>query len=153
MTLYGVLVLLMPLSRNALNILPSYTDYFHLTTTTLSLNTAATWMGGGIICLFYGSITDLIGRRPSLIAAAALTIFAAVLQAAAQNIAMFVTARILLGMGMGAATVSGPTYLAETLPSRRRALGLGIFFTFYYVGKSPVPFSFLFFFLTIQVAS
>ncbi|CAK7235265.1 hypothetical protein SEUCBS140593_009226 [Sporothrix eucalyptigena] len=84
---------------NALNILPSYSDYFHLTTVTLSLNTAATWMGGGIICLFYGSVTDLIGRRFSLIGAAILTICAAILQAAAQNVGMFVTARILLGMG------------------------------------------------------
>ncbi|KAJ9131239.1 MFS sugar transporter-like protein [Pleurostoma richardsiae] len=119
---------------NALNILPSYTDYFHLTTATLSLNTAATWMGGGIVCLFYGNIVDYIGRRPALTAAAALTVCAAIIQAAAQNVGMFVTARILLGMGMGASTVSGPTYLAETLPLRWRALGLGVFFTFFYVG-------------------
>jgi len=85
--------------------------------------------------LFYGNIVDYIGRRPALTAAAALTVCAAIIQAAAQNVGMFVTARILLGMGMGASTVSGPTYLAETLPLRWRALGLGVFFTFFYVGK------------------
>ncbi|KAK6371399.1 hypothetical protein LTS17_009130 [Exophiala oligosperma] len=119
---------------NALNILPSYTEYFHLTTATLSLNTAATWMGGGIVSLFYGMIVDRVGRKKALIGAAAFTVCAAILQAAAQNIGMFVAARILLGMGMGASTVSGPTYLAETLPPRFRALGLGVFFTFFYVG-------------------
>lgn len=91
-------------------------------------------MGGGIMCLFYGQIVNYLGRRPSLAAAAALTIFAAILQAAAQNIGMFIAARILLGAGLGASTVAGPTYLAETLPSRWRALGLGVFFTFFYVG-------------------
>ncbi|KAF3388651.1 Lactose permease [Penicillium rolfsii] len=119
---------------NALNTLPSYTGYFHLTTTTLSLNTSATWVGGGIVSLFYGKITDLIGRKKALAVAALFTVCTTVIQAAAQNVGMFVTARILLGMGMGASAISGPTYLAETLPLRWRGLGLGIFYTFYYVG-------------------
>lgn len=93
-------------------------------------------MGGGIVSLFYGMVVDRIGRKRALIGAAAFTICAAILQAAAQNIGMFVAARILLGMGMGASTVSGPTYLAETLSPRIRALGLGVFFTFFYVGES-----------------
>ncbi|KAJ5633133.1 hypothetical protein N7490_009472 [Penicillium lividum] len=119
---------------NALNSLPSYKDYFHLTTTTLSLNTSATWVGGGIVSLFYGKVTDLIGRKKALALAAVFTVCTAVLQAAAQNIGMFISARILLGMGMGASAIAGPTYLAETLSLKWRGLGLGIFYTFYYVG-------------------
>lgn len=93
------------------------------------------WMGGGVVSLFYGKVVDLIGRRKALFIAATVTVCASVIQAAAQNIGMFVAARVLVGAGMGASTVSGPTYLAETLPSRWRALGLGVFFTFFYVGE------------------
>ena len=41
---------------NALNILPSYTDYFSLTTTTLALNSAAIWMGAAIAGLLFGKV-------------------------------------------------------------------------------------------------
>jgi len=57
-----------------------------------------------------------------------------ILQTAAQNVAMFVIARIILGFGTSASGLTGPAYLAETLPHRWRAWGLGIFNDFYYVG-------------------
>lgn len=86
--------------------------------------------------MFYGKVTDYVGRRKAMAIAAAWTICAAIIQAAAQNTGMFVAARMLLGMGMGASSIAGPIYLAETLPQRWRAWGLGIFYTFYYVGRS-----------------
>ncbi|KAL5330311.1 hypothetical protein ACEPPN_003837 [Leptodophora sp. 'Broadleaf-Isolate-01'] len=39
---------------NGLNILPSYTDYFELNTTTKALNTASVYLGGCFVCMFYG---------------------------------------------------------------------------------------------------
>jgi MFS family permease len=90
-----------------LNILPSYTDYFSLTTVTLALNTSSVWIGGALAGLFYGRVTDIIGRRQALLWAAVLTIFAAILQAASQNIPMFVVARILIGFGTGASGIAG----------------------------------------------
>lgn len=103
------------LNRNGLNILDSYTDYFHLTTATLALNTSATWLGGAISGMFYGMVTDAIGRKPALFWAALFTVFSAVLQAASQNIAMFVISRIMIGIGIGASGVAGgfpvPTFL------------------------------------------
>ncbi|KAF8956841.1 MFS sugar transporter-like protein [Flammula alnicola] len=119
---------------NGLNILPSYTNYFHLNTATLALNTASIWIGGCLAGFCYGQFTDWIGRRPALLWAALLTVFAVVLQTAAQNVAMFVIARILIGFGTSASGLCGPVYLAETLPFQRRAWGLGIFNDFYYVG-------------------
>lgn len=82
---------------NGLNILPSYSNYFDLTTATLGLNSASIWIGGILAGLSYGKVTDIIGRRPALFWAAVITIVAVVLQTAAQNIAMFVVARILIG--------------------------------------------------------
>ncbi|KAL5314270.1 hypothetical protein ACEPPN_018695 [Leptodophora sp. 'Broadleaf-Isolate-01'] len=119
---------------NGLNILPSYTDYFELNTTTLALNTASVYLGGCFVCLFYGQFTDIVGRKPALFYAALLTLFSAILQAASQNIAMFVVARVLIGVGTSASAIAGPTYVAETIPFRWRAWGLGAFYDFWYVG-------------------
>ncbi|KAM0313571.1 hypothetical protein ACHAO8_005375 [Botrytis cinerea] len=119
---------------NGLNILPSYTDYFHLNTATLSLNTAALWIGGAIAGLTYGQVTDIIGRRYALFWAAVGTLLSVILQTAAQNTAMFVIARILVGYGTSASTLTGPTYVAETLPYNWRAWGLGVLNDCYYVG-------------------
>jgi len=115
--------------------LPSYANYFDINkTVNLSLNTASVWIGGILAGVSYGKVTDIIGRRPSLFWAAVLTLFAVILQTAAQNVAMFVAARILIGFGTSASALSGPAYLAETLPFKWRAWGLGIFNDFYYVG-------------------
>lgn len=123
------------IDRNGLNILPSYTDYFNLNTATLSLNTASLWIGGAIAGLTYGQVTDAIGRKPALLWAAIMTLCSVVLQTAAQNTAMFVVARILVGYGTSASTLTGPAYLAETLPFQYRAWGLGLLNDFYYVGE------------------
>jgi MFS family permease len=98
---------LIQVNSNALNILPSYTDYFDLNTTTLALNTSSVWLGGAISGLFYGKVTDKIGRKDAMLYAALFTIFAAILQAASQNIAMFVIARIFIGMGVSASGTAG----------------------------------------------
>merc|ERR1711939_881412 len=101
---------------NGLNILPSYTDYFTLTTATLALNTASVWMGSVICGVAYAKVPDWIGRKWALFFGAILTIIGVIIQTAAQNIAMFVIARIIIGFGTGASSIAGPIYLAETLP-------------------------------------
>jgi len=120
---------------NALNILPSYTDYFSLNTTTLALNTASVWIGNAIAGLTFGKVPDIIGRKWGLLYGAIFTLIGVILQAAAQNIGMFVLARIIIGFGTGASSIVGPVFLAETLPIRYRAWGLGIFYDFWYVGE------------------
>ncbi|KAJ7812907.1 MFS sugar transporter-like protein [Mycena leptocephala] len=119
---------------NGLNILPSYANYFNLNSVNLALNTASVWIGGILAGVSFGKVTDILGRRPSLFWAAVITLFAVVLQTAAQNVGMFVAARILIGFGTSASALTGPAYLAETLPFKWRAWGLGIFNDFYYVG-------------------
>lgn len=119
---------------NGLNILPSYLDYFDLNVATIGLQTSSVFIGNCIAGLTWGKVTDILGRRVALFWAALITVVAVVLQTAAQDIAMFVVARVLIGFGTGASGVSGPAYLAETLPLRWRAWGLGIFNDCYYVG-------------------
>ena len=119
---------------NGLNMLPSYTEYFQLSTATTSLATSALWIGGAIAGLTYGQITDAIGRRNSMFWAAMMTLISVVVQSGAQNIATFVVGRILVGYGTSASTLTGPTYLAETLPYQWRAWGIGLLNDCYYVG-------------------
>jgi sugar porter (SP) family MFS transporter len=117
-----------------LNILSGYNDYFKLNTATTGLATAALYIGGVLAGLTYGQVTDTLGRRYALFWAALFTVFAVVIQAAAQNIAMFVIGRILVGYGTSASTLTGPTFVAETLPYHWRAWGLGLLNDCYYVG-------------------
>ncbi|KAL1852068.1 hypothetical protein VTK73DRAFT_9309 [Phialemonium thermophilum] len=119
---------------NGLNILPSYTAYFELTTTTLALNTSSVWLGAFVASVVFAKVPDYIGRRPAMFWASVLTLLAAVVQAAAQNVAMFVVGRILIGFGTGCSSIAAPVYLAETLPLRWRGWGLGIVYDFWYVG-------------------
>lgn len=111
---------------NGLNILPSYNNYFNLNPETTGALTASVWIGGILSGLTYGTVTDLIGRRPALFWAAVFTLIGVILQTAAQNIAMFIIARIFIGYGTSSSALTGPAYLAETLPYKWRAWGLGV---------------------------
>lgn len=119
---------------NGLNILPSYTDYFNLNAATTGLNTASVFIGGVLGPLVSGVIADRIGRRPAIFWGSAVTLIGVLLQTAAQNIAMFVIARIFLGFGTGVSGIAAGVYLSETFNSRWRAWGVGLLNDFYYVG-------------------
>jgi len=103
---------------NGLNILPSYYDYFQLDDTTTGLQTAAVFIGGAVGPLFAGVLCDWAGRRPAIFWCSVVTLIGIILQTAAQNIAMFVIARIILGFGSTTSGVAAGVYLSETFPSR-----------------------------------
>lgn len=119
---------------NGLNILPSYTDYFHLNAATTGLNTASIFIGGFLGPLGTGVVSDRLGRRPTILWGSLVTIVGVVLQTAAQDIAMFVVGRIVLGFGSAVSGTAAGVYLSETFPSRWRAWGGGLLNDFYYVG-------------------
>ncbi|KAF2448732.1 putative sugar transporter [Karstenula rhodostoma CBS 690.94] len=119
---------------NGLNILPSYTGYFNLNVATTGLNTGSVFIGGFFGPMVSGIMADRLGRRPTIFWGCLLTIIGIILQTAAQNIAMFVVARIILGFGSIVAGVASGVYLSETYPSRWRAWGVGLLNDFYYVG-------------------
>ncbi|KAL4932449.1 uncharacterized protein BDV17DRAFT_287967 [Aspergillus undulatus] len=82
---------------NNLNILPSYTSYFHITTTTTALSTSATYIEGILAGLTFPHIVDKMSRRTPFLLAACITLIFIALQAASQTIAMFIAPRIGLG--------------------------------------------------------
>src|ERR1700760_1979620 len=103
---------------NGLNILPSYTDYFNLNAATTGLNTASVFIGGFFGPMVSGPIADRLGRRPAILWGSLITIIGIILQTAAQNVAMFVVARIILGFGSIISGVAAGVYLSETFASR-----------------------------------
>ena len=118
-----------------LNTLPEYKKYFHLNTATRGLNTASINIGELLGCLLVQPFPDRFGRKKAIWAASAISFLGIVLQSASQNIAMFIIARVILGVGATFADAVFPTLLAELLPDRERGPLIGLFFTFYKVGS------------------
>ncbi len=69
---------------------------------------------------FTGYIADRFGRRIPIQIGSVIMIIGAAIQAASQNIAMFLVARYLLGFGISVAAVASPALVAElSYPSHR----------------------------------
>ncbi|MGV0743801.1 sugar porter family MFS transporter [Mycolicibacterium sp. XJ870] len=76
--------------------------------------------GAAFGALFGGRVADRIGRKRTLLVCAGLFLIGAVGCALAPNVQIMVAARIVLGLGVGAAAVTCPLYLAEMAPAERR---------------------------------
>jgi sugar porter (SP) family MFS transporter len=116
------------------NVMPSYSNYFAFTTTTKSLNTAVSYVGGCAISFISGPWTDWRGRREAIFWSALITLVGGVIQGASQNIAMFIAGRLIVGFGMGLAQTSTPTLLAETVPVQYRGFAMGLYYACWGVG-------------------
>lgn len=119
----------------SLNVMPSYTSYFHLTTPTIAVNTCATYIGAFLIAPFSGYLVDRWGRKLGIYIAGLLNIFGAILTAAAQNIGMFIAGRMMIGISCGIAQTAAGTDVGETTPPGLRALALGLYFSCWSVGS------------------
>jgi len=65
-------------------------------------------------------VADRLGRKRTLLLCGLVFLVGAVGCALAPNVAIMVIARIILGLGVGAAAVTCPLYLAEMAPAERR---------------------------------
>lgn len=118
----------------SLNVMPEYYDYFALTTTAQSLNTAIGYAGGCVASFFAGAMTDWRGRRESIFWSALIPLAGAAIMTGAVNIGMFIVGRFIIGFGLGYAATATPTYVAETTPPKHRAFALGLYYAFWGVG-------------------
>lgn len=67
-----------------------------------------------------GWANDRYGRKPVILASSALFALGAGLLAASLDKAMLLVARVIVGLGVGAASMTIPAYLAEVAPFRIR---------------------------------
>ena len=86
----------------------------------LGFTVASLLIGCFIGAFFAGRLADLIGRRNTMMLAAALFLVGALVQGAASSQLIFVIARICGGMAVGAASVLSPAYISEVAPAEIR---------------------------------
>ena len=86
----------------------------------LGFTVASLLIGCFIGAFFAGRLADLMGRRNTLMLAAALFLVGALVQGSAHAQIVFVIARICGGMAVGAASVLSPAYISEVAPANIR---------------------------------
>lgn len=98
----------------------SGTSWFNLSAVQLGLVVSGSLYGALAGSLVAYPITDILGRRRELIAAAALYILGGLITGYAPNLAILIVGRVLYGIGIGLAMHGAPLYIAETSPSKIR---------------------------------
>jgi sugar porter (SP) family MFS transporter len=93
----------------------------------LSFIVAAVLLGSVISTLFAGMLSDLLGRKPMMIASGVLFVASIPMIALAQGFGPLVMGRLLQGISAGLIGVTVPLYLAECLGASSRGKGTGIF--------------------------
>ncbi|XP_067683406.1 proton myo-inositol cotransporter-like [Haliotis asinina] len=73
-----------------------------------------------VAALCGGVLNDKFGRKSTTILASFVFTVGGVILGAAQNFAMLVTGRLILGIGIGLASMTVPMYIAECAPSHLR---------------------------------
>ncbi|KAF2657228.1 hexose transporter [Lophiostoma macrostomum CBS 122681] len=119
----------------SLNVMPSYTDYFDLTTATTAVNTCSTMIGGTLVGPYTSYFSDKYGRKACIYLSCVINIIGAVLSGAAQNIGMFIAGRMIIGIGVAFAQTGAATYVAETTPPRLRSFALGLYYSCWAIGS------------------
>ncbi|XP_019444539.1 PREDICTED: sugar transport protein 13-like [Lupinus angustifolius] len=86
----------------------------------LQLFTSSLYLAGLTATFFASYTTRNLGRRLTMLIAGIFFILGVIFNAAAQNLAMLIVGRLLLGCGVGFANQAVPVFLSEIAPSRIR---------------------------------
>ena len=103
---------------------PFIREYFglHGSAGSLKLGWAVSCLGWGAMAgnLAAGPLSDRFGRRSVLLLTAVLFLASSLAAAFSTRFGVFVAARICGGLGVGAAILTAPVYIAEMAPARSR---------------------------------
>ncbi|MBT1699227.1 sugar porter family MFS transporter [Fulvivirgaceae bacterium PWU4] len=100
--------------------IPFIQPYYELTEAQLGWTGSSLYIGCIIGTLFTGYATDRFGRKPLLIVAAGIFTISSVLMGWAGSYNMLIFWRIIAGIGVGAASMLSPLYIAEISPANIR---------------------------------
>lgn len=96
-------------------------------------------LGCAVGAFMAGGIAERVGRRPAMMLTGVVFLVSAVATGAATNVYLFVAARVLGGLAIGAASILAPMYISEVAPANLRgrlsslqqlAIVLGLFCAF-----------------------
>ena len=79
-------------------------------------------IGATLVTTCSGAISDMIGRRPMLIASSILYFISGLVMLWSPNVYVLLFARLLDGFGIGLAVTLVPVYISETAPAEIRGL-------------------------------
>ena len=100
---------------------------------------ASVLLGCAIGAFVAGAMADMFGRRPTMLFNAVLFLLSAFATGASKSATVFISARVIGGLAIGAASVLAPMYISEIAPAHLRgrlsslqqlAIVLGLFFAF-----------------------
>lgn len=93
---------------------------FELGSTLLGWTVSSALLGSVVGAGAAGWLSDRLGRRGSLMAAAALFLASAIASAVAPSLALLIAARLAGGIGVGLAGMTAPLYISEVSPAAKR---------------------------------
>ncbi len=93
---------------------------FDIGTTVTEIITSWVTLGALVGALVAGGLADRWGRRSTILSAAGLFTVGAVIEAFAPGPPVLVVGRLVVGFGVGVASVAAPLYAAEMAPARVR---------------------------------
>ncbi|KAJ1377435.1 Sugar/inositol transporter, partial [Sesbania bispinosa] len=86
----------------------------------LTLFTSSLYLAGLVSSLLASRVTTALGRRNTMILGGCFFFAGGAMNGAAENIAMLILGRILLGLGVGFTNQAAPVYLSEIAPPKWR---------------------------------
>lgn len=120
---------------NRLQSLEQWQDYFNNPTGSLLGTIVAAQSIGSVVALpFLGNLCDWYGRKVILFAGLIIICIAAAIQCASVNLAMFIVARILIGIGGMFSSQPSPMLIAELAYPTHRGKYTSAYWTMYYLG-------------------
>lgn len=108
-------------------ILPVLSSDFHIGAPTAGLTVSVLVLAVAIGSLFYGPISDVVGRKPVMVCAAFLVTIPTLLCGLAPNFTLLVIMRALQGLLMPGLTSVAIPYVNEEFDGKGRGLAMGIY--------------------------
>lgn len=100
--------------------IPYIKAYFGLNEYMLGWSVSSILVGCAAGAMFAGKIADAFGRRPALIACALLFAISGIGAGLSGSLLVFILFRLIGGLGVGAAAMVSPMYIAEMAPAKWR---------------------------------
>ena len=109
-------------------------------TTTSSLSVGLQQLGAFVACFAAWPLTDTIGRKKALMLSSTVFCIGALIQTInTHSLPAFYVARVIAGLGLGAATVVIPMFNSEMMPKELRGQVGSFFQLFFTIVNPPFP--------------
>lgn len=113
--------------------------YYKIDATGVGFAAGSALLGCAVGAFLAGGVAERVGRRPAMLMTAVVFLLSALATGAAPTAAIFIAARVLGGLAIGAASILAPMYISEIAPPELRgrlsslqqlAIVLGLFMVF-----------------------